>query len=148
VFAPGIIGAVSFIDADEAWVLPIRTLDDTVKRGPILLLPAESIRRIHLMKAKRKIATVKRARIVLKLGWRPHRQADLTPLYRRAMRTLVVLAKARPKKEREIICTDNGCRVLLSRYPRACLELLPEELLQFLFVFVTAFPVPAAWNTY
>lgn len=98
------------------------------------------------MEAKRKIAIVKRAREVLKLGWRPHQHADLTPCYRAAMRTLVVLAKARPKKEREIIRAEDGCRVLLARYPCACLELLPEELLQYIFVFITAFPVPAAWN--
>lgn len=149
-FVLGTIGAIVFIDGEEVWVLPNPTLADRTSPRPhvFFFVPASDVCRVDYEETKRKIANVKRARVVLKLGWRPHRHADLTPCYRGAMLTLVVLAKARPKKRREIICTDDGCRVLLASYPCACLELLPEELLQYIFVFITASPVPAAWNTH
>ena len=39
-------------------------------------------------------------------------------------------------------------RITLERtvkYPEACLELLPEELLQYLFAWITSLPVPHCW---
>lgn len=33
----------------------------------------------------------------------------------------------------------------MARYPQACLELLPEELLQYLYAHITAPPCPLRW---
>ena len=63
--------------------------------------------------------------------WRPHLHYKFPLGYREAMRTLVVLAKAR-----DVDPTDSSH--LVSHYPQACLDLLPEEVLQFLFALVTS----------
>jgi hypothetical protein len=81
-----------------------------------------------------------RAHAVLHLGeWRPHKQACFPRGYRAAMRTLVVLAKARTP------ALDDASE-LHSHYPSACLDLLPEELLQYLFAYVTSAHVPDVWT--
>ncbi len=68
-------------------------------------------------------------------GWRPH-NAHLFPCkYRSAMRTLLLLAKCRH--------VVNGKQV--ERFPRACLELLPEELLQWIYGFITGENVEPTW---
>ncbi len=80
-----------------------------------------------------------RAHAVLQLGeWRPHKQSRFPPGYRAAMRTLVVLAKARkPNVPLALDC---------ERYPHSCLSLLPEELLQYLFAYITTPHVPDVWT--
>jgi len=80
---------------------------------------------------------------VLSLGeWRPRLHHRFPRRYRMAMRTLVILAKAR--------AVENEAAAVVAlppaRYQQACLELLPEELLQYMYAFVTAAPVPDFWT--
>jgi ankyrin repeat protein len=90
-------------------------------------------------KAVEILEAAERAQVVLHLGeWRPHKQACFPRGYRAAMRALVVLAKAR--KPNTAIGPD------CERYPRACLDLLPEELLQYLFAYITTPHVPDTWT--
>jgi ankyrin repeat protein len=82
-----------------------------------------------------------RAHAVHALGeWRPRSHVRFPRGYRVAMRTLVVLAKARTP-------APEDASELRSHYPRACLDLLPEELLQYLFAYITAPHVPDVWTT-
>jgi hypothetical protein len=60
------------------------------------------------------------------------------------MRTLVILAKA--YKSGAIKKNSEGKRVILCRYECACLELLPEEILQYLFAYITTPKVPDVWT--
>lgn len=86
------------------------------------------------------LEVAERAQAVLSIGeWRPHKQACFPITYREAMQTLVVLAKAR-----DVDLTDSSN--LVSHYPQACLDLLPEEVLQFLFALTTVAPVPGGWT--
>ncbi len=73
-------------------------------------------------------------------GWRPHLHVRLPPNYRGAMRTLVVLAKARAPDERH-----RDAKEWRVQYPQACLELLPEELLQYLYAYVASAPLYGSW---
>jgi hypothetical protein len=50
------------------------------------------------------------------------------------MRALVVLAKTYD-------LDASTKRYIVSKYPQACLHLLPEELLQYLFAYITSFPI-------
>jgi len=79
---------------------------------------------------------------VLAVGeWRPHLQHLFPRRYRSALRTLAVLAKAR------VVATTVDVRARPpARYPQACLQLMPEEILQYMFTFVTAAPVPDGWT--
>ncbi len=70
--------------------------------------------------------------------WRPHLQARFPRTYRRTMRTLLVLGKARDGEK----STEKMWHM---RYPRASLCLLPEELLQYLFALITCAPLPIEW---
>ena len=36
-------------------------------------------------------------------------------------------------------------KVIEARHPQACLELLPEEILQYIYAYITAPPYPANW---
>ncbi len=91
------------------------------------------------------LEAAERAHSVLALGeWRPHRQVTFPRHYRAAMRTLVILAKAH--KSGAIEKDGDGKRVILCRYECACLDLLPEELLQYLFAYITTPEVPDVWT--
>ena len=65
--------------------------------------------------------------------WRPRNAHCFPPSFRDAMRTLVVLGKAYDR-------VDG-----ITRYPQACLDLLPEELLQHIFAYVTSVPNSDMW---
>ena len=84
--------------------------------------------------------TAERAQAVLVIGaWRPHLQPCFPHAYRAAMCTLVVLAKARTP-------APEDASELHSHYSVACLDLLPEELLQYLFAYITTPHVSGAWT--
>ncbi len=85
------------------------------------------------------------SRRLLRREWRPWRHYGFPPKYRATMHTLAVLAKARPPGKTGIVVNAHGTRILLSRYPSACLNLLPEELLQYLFAYIAAAPVIYWW---
>ncbi len=107
------------------WVRPVRTRTQMME----VLLIAE------------------RAHAVLALGeWRPRRAVAFPRSYRNAMRTLLILAKAQPQAQRGVIIDEDGTRRIIARYSRGCLHLLPEELLQYLFSYVSVAPVPDAWT--
>ncbi len=92
----------------------------------------------HLM--VKLLQTAERAQAILVIGeWRPNRHARFPHAYRAAMRTLVVLAKARTPAPEDVA-------ELHSHYPRACLDLLPEELLQYLFAYISVPHVPDCWT--
>jgi hypothetical protein len=56
---------------------------------------------------------------------------------------MVIIAKAREG----FVKNKQGKRVrTTSRYPQACLEILPEEVLQWIFVYIAATPVPDCWT--
>ncbi len=86
---------------------------------------------------------------VLALGeWRPRLQATFPRGYRFATRTLTLLAKAQPEGQQGIVAFADGTCGTVPRHPCACLNLLPEELLQYLFIFVCAAPVPDVWTAW
>lgn len=64
-------------------------------------------------------------------GWRPHLNCMLPRVFRDALRAIVILRKARRR---------GG-----SAFPDACLCILPEELMQYLFLFITCRPLENAW---
>jgi hypothetical protein len=76
-------------------------------------------------------------------AWRPRKHIEYPKDLRARIRTVAILAKARTtndarsKRHRRRM----GDRSLTSTFAKACLELLPEELLQYVFVFITASPV-------
>jgi hypothetical protein len=93
------------------------------------------------------LKAAQRTQAVLIVGeWRPRKHAQFPLKYRIAMRVLVVLARARTRKQRDLILDADGSPRILSRYPQSCLDLLPEELLQHLFAYVTATPLPLCWT--
>jgi hypothetical protein len=70
---------------------------------------------------------------VLQIGeWRPRLHQRFPMKYRKTLRTLVVLAKARTYVIGEYPCKDR----IVSHYAVSGLSILPEELLQYLFVYV------------
>jgi hypothetical protein len=93
--------------------------------------------------------------ILPRSGWRPRLQRRLPRPYRDATVTLVILAKChRVRFHQESTRTYFEDRIEVVRrttlernvrYPQTCLELLPEELLQYLFVWITSVPVPPCW---
>ena len=105
---------------------------------------------------KELLLTADRAHAVLTLGeWRPRSHARFPFMYRRAMRTLLMLAKTRRLTAQRggigiITVTVTECgretRQVAMRYPCACLDRLPEELLQLLFAYITAADVPDVWT--
>ncbi len=114
---------------------------DATWRGVDNLTPAQWARRRGDTAVAEMLETAERAHTVLALGeWRPHRQACFPPGYRAATRTLVVLSKARTP-------APENTAELRSHYPRACLDLLPEELLQYLFAYLTTPHVPDVWTS-
>jgi hypothetical protein len=70
--------------------------------------------------------------------WRPHLQSRFPCAYRQATRTLIILGKARDTEK----STEKMWHM---RYSHACLCLLPEELLQYLFALLTCAPLPTEW---
>lgn len=70
--------------------------------------------------------------------WRPHLQSRFPRTYRRATRTLLILAKARDMEK-------STEKMWYSCHPQACLGLLPEELLQYLFALLTCAPHEKGW---
>jgi hypothetical protein len=76
-------------------------------------------------------------------AWRPHKHIEYPKDLRARIRTVAILAKARTtndarsKRHRRRM----GDRSLTSTFAKACLELLPEELMQYVFVFITGSPV-------
>lgn len=90
--------------------------------------------------------------------WRPHLHCYLPGSIRATMRTLVILAKTRIVLRTKLdywkygtMSTDfkhlkNARGLYLNGnapacYPRACLELLPEELLQYIYEFIVNTPI-------
>ena len=76
---------------------------------------------------------------VLSVGeWRPHIHHQFPRHYRLALRTLVILAKARNLKA-------STKKMLVPRYQTANLCFLPEEVLQFMYTFLCVLPLPDNW---
>ncbi len=87
------------------------------------------------------------------LEWRPHvaRHRQFPAFFRAGIQTILLLAKARRVKEsttRVRVECDEGIRItemtLLEKEikcPQACFALLPEELLQYIYLYVTAAPL-------
>lgn len=93
------------------------------------------------------LEAAERVHAVLALGeWRPSQAAAFPRSYRSAMRTLLILAKARPRAQRRVIVGEDGTRRINARYLQGCLHLLPEEILQYLFAYVSVAPVPDVWT--
>lgn len=104
------------------------------------------IRRREELKMKEIAGIIQRADMPPREEWRPRSHARFPLRYREAMCTLVVLAKARPRSRTGVqIDAVSGDRVLFARYSSACLSLLPEELLQYLFAYITSIPFPGEW---
>ena len=100
------------------------------------------------------LEAAERAHVVLMIGeWRPRTHVHFPLKYRAAMCTLAVIAKARARQQSDTNNNNNddddddGTRCIVSRYPQACLDLLPEELLQHLFVYITLPDVPDVWTS-
>ena len=86
------------------------------------------------------LAAAERTQAVLAIGaWRPYRHTQFPHGYQQAMQTLVCLAKARN-------LAKSTQEMLVPQYPQACLYLLPEELLQYLYTCITQAPVPEQWT--
>ena len=86
------------------------------------------------------LETTRRECAVLQLGeWRPHTHHHFSSMYRNVIRTLVILAKARTPNPAD-------AQELVSHYPQSRLDLLPEELMQFVFSLLTVAPVPDTWT--
>jgi hypothetical protein len=78
--------------------------------------------------------------------WRPRTHARFPAECRRTMRTLLLLAKSYLSREDGDDDVEQKRVIELKpRYPVACLSLLPEEILQFLFANITHGPFPDAW---
>jgi hypothetical protein len=73
--------------------------------------------------------------------WRPRNASEFPLKYHSALRTLVILAKARTIEAKKNVAVV----VLISHYPDAYLDRLPEELLQYLFVYIVGIPFPEEW---
>ena len=72
---------------------------------------------------------------VVELGeWRPRKHAGYPPAVRAAVRTMHMLARARRD------ANNNNAR------EQSCLSLLPEEVIQYLYTFITAAPVCSMWS--
>ncbi len=65
--------------------------------------------------------------------WRPVLHGTFPPRVREGVRTILVLRKARDTKK-------STEKMMYARYPSACLCLLPEELMQYLFIYVCSIP--------
>ncbi len=73
-------------------------------------------------------------------GWRPWNSYSFPYKYRLAIRTIGILAKSHAP------IVDG--KTIIFCYPSACLNLLPEELLQEVFAYITSGPVPTLWIDY
>ncbi len=62
------------------------------------------------------------------IEWRPHLHVQFRPRNREAIRTLLTLARTRP--------LDAEIALRCERYLDACLWMLPEEILQYLYIYV------------
>jgi hypothetical protein len=69
--------------------------------------------------------------------WRPHRQHLFPVGLREATRTVCILARAADTVD------EHG--VIASHYEAAYLHLLPEELIQEIYAYLTLAPVSTAW---
>ena len=77
-------------------------------------------------------------RPLLKLGeWRPRRSHLFPNCYREMLFTLVILAKSGE---------EVSCKEIIPQYGDACLHLLPEEVLQEIYMYVTSPPIPMSLN--
>lgn len=78
-------------------------------------------------------------------SWRP-RSAGLFPAkMRAAIRTMQILATARPLRTSRADRHAMRGRFIVVRYPQACLTCLPEEIRQYVYSFVASGPVPSHW---
>lgn len=127
------------------------TLKDKKGRTPLQMLSV-LVRRPHTRDEAVKmliLEAAERAYAVLMIGeWRPWTHIHFPPKYRAAMCTLVVIAKAQARQQRDTVDNTDGTRCIVSRFPQACLNLLPEELLQQLFVYITLPAVPDVWTNF
>ena len=78
-------------------------------------------------------------------GWLPRKDVHFPAAFRAATRTLLILAKARPVLERSEAEASENTRWIVRRYSVACLELLPEELLQHILAYLVVTPLPEHW---
>ena len=112
-----------------------------VKEGNLALL--EHARTVGTCEIVELIEVTLRSRwasaMLLQRGeWRPHSHYRFPKCFRVACQTMAVLAKAHKTREK-------NARFFESTYPQACLDLLPEELLQFVFAYITTEVVPDVW---
>ncbi len=82
-------------------------------------------------------------------NWLPRKDVHFPAGFRAATRTLLVLAKARPvleqSKASEEADPSENTHWIVRRYSVACLELLPEELLQHILAYLVVTPLPKNW---
>ena len=75
--------------------------------------------------------------------WRPRTHQRFPSRYRAGICTLVILSRARNGYVKD---KKNKPVETIASYPQACLEMLPPEILQYMFIFLTATPVAEKWT--
>ncbi len=87
---------------------------------------------------------IRSMQIIPKNEWRPRKHICFPLAYREAIKTILILRKA-CKHKICITCEGAPRYLLVPRYPESCLTILPEELMQYLFVWITSIPLPEEW---